>query len=145
MKSTATTVNEYLAELAPERRAVVEPVLELVRKNLPEGFQEVMNWGMICWEVPLSTYPATYNGQPLTFGGLASQKNYISLYLMGLYMNPKLMAMLDNSGKKLKMGKACINFKRVDELPLAEIAEIIRSCKLEEFIETHERQYARKK
>lgn len=144
MRSEAKTVAAYLNELTPERRAVVEPVLELVRANVPTGYQETMNWGMISWEVPLSVQPDTYNGQPLMFAALASQKNYISLYLTPVNAIPEFKAMLENSGKKLKMGKSCINFTRLDELPLETIAEIIRRSEMRKVIEVYERTAKRK-
>ncbi len=144
MRSEAKTVDAYLAEQTPGRRAIMEPVLELVRQNLPAGYQEVMNWGMISWEVPLSTYPDTYNGQPLAFAGLASQKNKVSLYLMGIYSDPEMLALLESGGKKLDMGKSCIRYSKVEQLPLPEIAKIVRSIPVEKFIALFERQYPRK-
>ena len=82
VSSKAKTVEDYLDELPPDRRAVVSAVRDLVNANLPEGYVETMNWGMIAWEVPLSRYPVTYNKQPLGYVALAAQKNAYSLYLM---------------------------------------------------------------
>src|SRR4029078_6325705 len=81
-RSTASTVDEYLASLPEERRAVISAVREVVLRNLPAGYQETMNWGAISYEVPLERYPTTYNGQPLSFAALAAQKNHYALYLM---------------------------------------------------------------
>src|SRR5215213_7597428 len=86
--SKAATPDEYLESLPDDRREVVSVVRDLVRRNLPEGYQEAMNWGMISWEIPLERYPKTYNGQPLAYVALAAQKNYYSLYLMGVYAEP---------------------------------------------------------
>jgi len=134
MKSAATTVESYLGELTPERRALVEPVLELMRESVPAGYEEAMNWGMICWQVPLSIYPDTYNKQPLMFAALGSQKNYVSLYLMSMYMNSAFGEMLDK--KKLrKSGKSCINYTSLEELPQAEIRELVKGCEMDQFVE----------
>ena len=84
-RSSATTVEAYLAELPADRRAELEPVLAMVRKALPKGYAETMGWGMICWGIPLSVYPDTYNKQPLCYAALAAQKNYHTLYLMAVY------------------------------------------------------------
>src|SRR5687768_11531449 len=85
VKSAATNVDQYLAELPEERRGVMTAVRKLIRKNLPKGYVESMNWGMICYEIPLEQYPDTYNGQPLAYVALAAQKNKYSLYLTGMY------------------------------------------------------------
>ena len=81
VSSTASTVSEYLASLPPERRAVIAAVRKLIRRNLPKGYREAMNFGMITYEIPLTRYPETYNGQPLAYAALAAQKNKYSLYL----------------------------------------------------------------
>ena len=87
MQSEANTVEEYLAELPDERREMVETVRQVILENLPDGYEEAMNWGMITYQVPLETYPDTYNGKPLMYAALASQKNHVSLYLTGIYMD----------------------------------------------------------
>jgi hypothetical protein len=130
--SNAATVAEYLAELPFDRAEAVTTVRQVVNDHLPPGYEEVMNWGMICWQVPLAVYPDTYNKRPLMFAALASQKNYMSLYLTMVYSRPELRVLLDQSGKKLTMGKGCINFKSVDELPLDVIGEIISRCDLKQ-------------
>ena len=86
VRSNAATVEEYLNELAPDRREQIEAVRNVVLDKLPEGYAESMNWGMISWEIPLERYPKTYNKQPLMYAALASQKNYMSLYLMCVYV-----------------------------------------------------------
>src|SRR6185369_13191065 len=99
---------------AEDRRAVVAAVRKIILKNLPKGFQETINWGMISYEVPLERCPETYNGQPLSYAALAAQKNYYGLYLMPVYGNKKLETFLRDAfkkaGKKLDMGKACVRF-----------------------------------
>src|SRR5262245_6029589 len=84
-QSKATTVAAYLKEMSPAVREAISAVREGVGKNLPKGYVESMNWGMISYEIPLATYPKTYNGQPLAYAGLGAQKNYCSLYLMTVY------------------------------------------------------------
>jgi hypothetical protein len=107
-KSNAATVQEYLDELPPDRRAVVAAVREVVLRHLPKGYREGMNWGVISYEVPLERYPDTYNGQPLTYVALAAQKNYYALYLTGAYSCPEqagwLKVEFKKAGKKLDMG-----------------------------------------
>ena len=133
----ATTVEEYLASLPEERRIALSLVRDVVRQNLPEGYVETMNWGMISYEVPLSTYPETYNGQPLMYAALASQKKHMALYLTGIYMSDERRAefarRVAEVGKKLDAGKSCVRFKSVDDLPLELIAEVIASETVEEF------------
>ena len=85
MQSDATTAAQYLAELPADRRAAIEAVRQTILANLPVGYEEAMNWGMITYQVPLARYPKTYNGQPLAYAALASQKNYMAVYLTGIY------------------------------------------------------------
>lgn len=88
-RSEAATVEDYLAELPEERRAVVRAIREVIRANLPPGYAETMNWGMIAYEVPLARYPDTYNKKPLAYAALAAQKNYYALYLNCVYGCPE--------------------------------------------------------
>ena len=142
MRSDATTVEEYLDELPPERRVVVESVRNLVLDHLPEGFRESMNWGMISYEVPLERYPDTYNGQPLGIVALAAQKNHYALYLHGVYMSPELTRRLEDgyaaAGKKLDMGKSCLRFKRLEQIEPGVLGEILEAVSPERCIEMHE-------
>ena len=141
-KSVAKTVEQYLEQLAPERREVVSEVRDLILRHLPEGYREAMNWGMICYEVPLGRLPKTYNGQPLGFVALAAQKNHYSLYLMGVYQDKEKEAHLrkafDEAGKKLDIGKSCVRFRRLDDLPLDAIGELIAGTSVDEFIKSYE-------
>ncbi len=142
MITTATTVQDYLASLTPEQRSVIEPVRFLILSHLPSGFVETINWGMLSYEVPLELYPNTNNKKPLSYVGLAVQKKYYSLYLMPAYMEQNvyqtLMAAFEKAGKKLSMGKSCIRFKKVDDLPLELIGSIIASHSVSSFISAYE-------
>ena len=142
VSSKAPTVDEYLAELPPERRSVVSAVRDVVRKHLPKGYTETMNWGMISYELPLDRYPDTYNGQPLSYAALAAQKSYFALYLPAVYQDAEQAAWLagefKKAGKKLDMGKSCLHFKRPDDLPLDVIAKVIASTPPDKFIEQYE-------
>ncbi len=142
MTTTATTVKDYLASLTPEQRSVIDPVRSLILSHLPSGFVESINWGMLSYEVPLEIYPHTYNKKPLNYIGLAVQKQYYSLYLMPAYMDKSvyqtLMNAFESAGKKLSLGKSCIRFKKVEDLPLDLIGSIIASHSVESFIRAYE-------
>ena len=142
MTTSATTVHDYLSSLTPEQRSVIEPVRSEIISHLPSGFVETINWGMLSYEVPLELYPNTYNKKPLNYIGLAVQKKYYSLYLMPAYMDKEvyqtLMDAFEKSGKKLSMGKSCIRFKKVDDLPLDLIGSIIASHSVQSFITAYE-------
>ena len=139
--SSAATAEEYLAELPPERREVVSAVRDVVLRNLPDGYRENMGFGMIVWEIPLERYPVTYNKQPLGYAALAAQKNYYALYL-SVYQDPQQEATFreefTRAGKKLDMGKSCVRFKKLDDLPLDVIARSIASTPPEELIRRYE-------
>ncbi len=142
VRSKATTVEAYLAELPPERREVVAAVRELVLKNLPRGYREAMNWGMISYEIPLETYPHTYNKQPLSYAALAAQKNYYALYLMAVYdgsgQDARLREAFRQAGKKIDLGKSCLRFRRYEDVPWDAVAEVIRSTGPQEMIALYE-------
>ncbi len=141
-RSSATTAKEYLDELSADRRSVVSAVRKVILRHLPKGYRESMNWGMISYEVPLDRYPNTYNGQPLSYAALAAQKNYFALYLMCVYQDPNQEAWLKKefkkAGKKLDMGKSCVRFRKVEDLPLHVIGKIVASTSPEEFIARYE-------
>lgn len=142
VQSKAASVAQYLAELPPERRAVVSKVRDMVNAHIPAGYKETMAFGMIGWGIPLSRYPQTYNKQPLAYVALAAQKNNYSLYLMGVYgvgeQEKKLRAAAAAQGKKLDMGKSCLRFKKADDLPLDVIGELIASMSVEDYIAVYE-------
>ena len=141
--SNATTVEEYLGELTPERREAMETIRKLILANLPPGYEEVMQFGMIGYVVPLERYPVTYNKQALGVVALASQKNYISIYLMIVYGDQETAKWFEEefraSGKKLNMGKSCVRFKRPDDLPLDLIGKAVARTSVEEFLAHYER------
>ncbi|MEA3440984.1 MAG: DUF1801 domain-containing protein [Chloroflexota bacterium] len=145
--SKAATVEEYLDELPPERREVVSEVRQTILDNLPEGFVESMNWGMISYEIPLERYPDTYNKKPLAYAALAAQKNHYSIYLMGCYADSEQEAVLkegfEQAGKRLDMGKSCVRFRKLEDIPMDAIARVIASTTPEQFITMYE--HARKK
>jgi len=132
-------IEGYLAALPPERRGAIEAVRKVVLANMPEGYAENFNWGMISYEVPLATSGKTYNGKPLMYAALGNQKNHMALYLCGLYADDGLMARFKDrsaaAGKKLDMGKACLRFKAVDDLDLDAVGEAIAAVTPEAFAE----------
>jgi hypothetical protein len=143
VQSKATTVEKYLEELPPERREVVSEVRKTILENLPEGYAESMNWGMISYEIPLEDYPDTYNGQPLGYLALAAQKRYYSLYMMGVYGDPEQEAKLEEgfeeAGKKLDMGKSCLRFRKLEDIPLDVIGELVASTPPQVMIAQYEK------
>ncbi len=138
MQSQATSVKAYLDSLPPDRRKALSEVRKVIRKNLPSGYQEAMNWGMISYEVPLKTCPDTYNGKPLMYAALASQKNHMAIYLTGCYMSAdarkRFEAAFKAAGKRLDAGKSCVRFKKVEDLPLEVIGDAIAEYSVEEFV-----------
>jgi alkylated DNA nucleotide flippase Atl1 len=142
MKSNATTVDGYLRRLPEDRRIVVAAVREVIRENIPEGYREAVNWGAITWEVPLARYPDTYNGQPLCYVALAAQKNHYAVYLMGVYGDPAQAQWLEaeflKAGKKLEMGKACLRFRKLDDLPLGVIGKAVSRVRVKDFLARYE-------
>lgn len=142
VSSRAATVADYLAELDPLRRAEIEVVRDAVNAALPDGYLEVMSFGMISWVIPLANYPNTYNKQPLAYAGLAAQKNSNSLYLNCVYASPeraeRLKAAWAAAGKKLDMGKSCIRFKRAADLALDVVRDEIDATTPAQFIALYE-------
>jgi len=152
MTSAAKTVEEYLASLPEDRAAALQAVREVILANLSEGYEEGIQYGMIGYYVPHSIYPAGYHcdpKQPLGFTHLASQKNYMSLYATCAYGESELKTWFEEayrqSGKKLDMGKGCIRFKKVDELALDVIGELIRRMPASKWIEINEQFLAERK
>jgi uncharacterized protein YdhG (YjbR/CyaY superfamily) len=139
VSSKETSPAAYLASLPPERRKVIAAVRALVRKRLPKGYVETMNWGMLSYEVPLSRYPDTHNKQPLMYLALAAQKNNYALYMTGVSgeraLMDRLAAAYKAAGKKLDMGKSCLQFKTLEELPLELIGDVVASMSVERRIE----------
>ena len=139
MRSSASTVEQYLSELPDDRREAIETVREIILKNLPEGYEEVMNWGMITYQVPLETYPDTYNRKPLMYAAMASQKKHMAVYLTGIYMDDKARrefeAAYRATGKRYDVGKSCVRFRKLEDLPLELIGESIALFGVTEFVE----------
>ena len=138
MKSMAETVDQYIAELPDDRKYPISTVRKTILDNLPEGYEEVVNWGMITYQVPLSLYPDTYNKKPLMYAALASQKNHMAVYLMAIYMNEDRRNAFEKeylaTGKRYDAGKSCVRFRKLDDLPLELITKAIASMSLDEFI-----------
>jgi uncharacterized protein YdhG (YjbR/CyaY superfamily) len=149
MRSNASAVEEYLAELPGERREALEAVRQVILKSLPKGYEEVMNWGMITYQVPLETYPDTYNGRSLMYAALASQKNHMAVYLTGIYVDDEARQEFElkykATGKRYDVGKSCVRFKKLEDIPLSLIGESIGSLSVEEFIERVEGARPRRK
>jgi uncharacterized protein YdhG (YjbR/CyaY superfamily) len=138
-----STVAGYLRAVPPEQRGVLTKLRQLIRKHLPKGYEEATNWGAITYEVPLRRLPDTYNKQPLCYVAIAAQKNYCSLYLMTAYGDRVKKKQLEQgfarAGKKLEMGKACIRFRALDDLPLDTIADIIASTPVDAYVAAYEK------
>lgn len=143
VSSAAATVSEYLAELPAERRAVVSKVRALIRKHMPKGYGEGMDWGMICWTIPLKRYPDTHNGKPLAYVALAAQKNNYTIYLMGPAISTRQDAALRSAykraGKKLDMGKCCLHFRAFEDLHVEAVGEAIGSFPVELYLQHYEK------
>lgn len=147
MQSKAATPEEYVESLPDDRREAVNKLRKVIRKNLPKGFVEEMSYGMIGYVVPHKLYPKGYHCDPklpLPFLNIASQKNFIAVYHMGIYMNPKLLEWFTNefpkhSKRKLDMGKSCLRFKKPDEIPFDLIGELAAKMTVTEWITLYEK------
>jgi hypothetical protein len=146
----ATTVPAYLASLEPDKRAVIEEARAFVLQHLPKGYAEFMNWGVINWGIPLEQFPDTYNGQPLCYVGLGAQKRYNSLYLMGAYESSSgeyttpfpeklLVEAFAKAGKRLDMGKCCLHFRKLGDLELTSVAQVIAMSTPKEYLAYYKR------
>ena len=149
VSSKETTPAAYLASLPPEHRKVIAAVRAVIKKRLPKGYVETMNWGMLSYEIPLSRYPDTYNKQPLMYLALAAQKNNYALYMTGVSGDKVLMGRLTAAykaaGKKLDMGKSCLRFDKLADLPLEVIGDIVAATSVESRIEAAEAAKRKKK
>lgn len=146
MQSQAKTISEYLEELPEERKNAFGKLRENILENLPQGFEECMSYGMIGYVVPHSLYPNGYHCDPklpLPFAAIASQKNFIALYHMGMYSDAKILDWFTaefpkHSQYKLDMGKSCIRFKKWDSIPFDLIAELMRKISVQDCINNYE-------
>lgn len=149
MQSKATSVNQYISELPDERKKIISDIRIVINKNLPKGFEEGMSYGMIGFYVPHKIYPNGYHCNPklpLPFINIASQKNYISIYHMGLYTSSKtldwfLAEWKKHSAKKIDMGKCCIRFKKAEDVPLELLKELVAKITPKQWIEFYEENY----
>jgi uncharacterized protein YdhG (YjbR/CyaY superfamily) len=149
MQSKATTVDAYIAELPDDRKKAITELRKVIKKNIPRGFKEGMGYGMMGYSVPHSLYPPGYHCTPelpLPFMGLASQKNFIAVYHMGVYADPKLLKWFTDahakaSAKKLDMGKSCIRYKKPEDIPYKLIGELASKITVDQWIETYESLY----
>ena len=152
MTSDAKSPDEYIASLPEERKQVMASLRKTIKSNLPKGFEEVMSYGMIGYVVPHSIYPDGYHCSPelpLPFMNIASQKNYMALYHMGLYTDKKLMTWFTGeypkySAQKLDMGKSCVRFKKPDDIPLKLIGELCAKMPVQNWIDLYENNIKKK-
>ena len=143
MRSEALTVKRYLEGLPKERRDAIRAVREVILANLPKGYVETMDWGMISYQVPLDIYPDTYNTKPLMYAALASQKGYMVVYLSAIYADEDAREAFEAAyratGKRFDAGHSCVRFRKLDDLPLDVIGEAVAATPLKRFIEQHEK------
>ena len=146
MQSKALNVEQYLSELPEERKEAMEKLRKTILEHIPPGFSEGMGYGMMGYTVPFEKYPSGYHCDPkqqLPFAGMASQKNNISFYHMGIYAKPELLAWFQgeypaHSKAKLDMGKSCIRFKKIDQIPYELIGELMSKITVDEWIDIYE-------
>ncbi len=137
-----STPEEYLAALPPDRAEQIGRLRELILQRLPDGYEEQVDFGMLAYVIPLEAYPETYNKHPLMYAALASQKRHLSLYLMNVYGDEQTLQWFTEgfaaAGKKLDMGKACVRFKKLDDLPLEFIGDVIARTPVSDYIALYE-------
>lgn len=153
MQSSAITVDEYLKEVPVERQEAFTKLREAILNNIPNGFVEQMSYGMIGYVVPHTTYPDGYHCNPklpLCFVTIGSQKNFIALHHLGIYANPELLQWFvseypNHCKQKLDIGKGCIRFKKMDQIPFELIGELLRKITVQEWIQCYESQIKNRK
>lgn len=151
MKAEIKNPEEYITQLLPERQEVMQKLRQTILQNLPKGFEETMSYGMIGYVVPHSIYPAGYHcdtEQPLPFISIASQKNFVALYNMGIYADTELYNWFVNEypkyvKTKLDMGKSCIRFKKMGDIPYELIGQLCTKMTAREWINLYEKNYKR--
>jgi uncharacterized protein YdhG (YjbR/CyaY superfamily) len=152
MKIKSNSISEYLVNIPEERKIVMQKLISTIGKNLPNGFTEQLGYGMPAWVVPHTLYPDGYHCSPelpLPFINVASQKNFIAIYHMGIYANAELMQWFvseypKHCSRKLDMGKSCIRFKNIEEIPFELIAELCRKMSHKDWIELYEDKFKKK-
>jgi uncharacterized protein YdhG (YjbR/CyaY superfamily) len=143
------TVAAYIEQLPAERQEVIEKLREVIKKHLPKGFEECISYKMIGYVVPKKTYPNGYHCDPklpLPFLSIASQKNFVAVYHMGIYADPTLLAWFQEEyaahcTSKLDMGKSCIRFKKMADIPYSLIAELVSKMTVQDWISMYEKNY----
>jgi Domain of unknown function (DU1801) len=149
MQSTAATVTEYLKEIPEDKQFAFSKLRDIIVKNIPSGFEECMQYGMISYVVPHSIYPAGYHCSPklsLPFISIASQKNFFAIYHMGMYADENLLNWFtsefpNHSKKKLDMGKSCIRFKKPEDIPFELIGELVSKMTVNDWITLYEKTF----
>ena len=149
MTIKASTPEEYMQNLSEDRISPVGKIRQTILKNLPKGFEEGIGYGMLSYHVPKSIYPDGYHCDtklPLPFMNVASQKNFVALYHMGMYANPKLLEWFvteypKHSSKKLDMGKSCVRFKKMEDIPFQLIGELVTKMSLQDWVDLYEKNY----
>lgn len=152
MQIQSVSVDDYISQIPEERQEIFRKMYQTINDNLPEGFTQGSSYGMISWAVPLETYPDGYHctpGSPLPFISIASQKNFVALYHMGMYAKPELLNWFveefpKHSKKKLDMGKSCVRFKKMEDIPMELLAEMSRKMTVEEWIDIYETNFKKK-
>ena len=152
MKSSNQAITNYIDSLPEERKNAIESLRKIIKEYVPKGFEETFNYGMIGYVVPLSIYPKGYHCSsetPLPFINVASQKSHIAIYHMGIYAQPELLNWFTNeytklSKKKLDMGKSCIRFKKVNEIPYDLIKDLVTKMSVTEWIHLYEKSFIKK-
>jgi uncharacterized protein YdhG (YjbR/CyaY superfamily) len=153
MATKTASPEDYLAQLPDDRRQAVSKLRNTISRSLPKGFREVMGYGMICYVVPHELYPPGYHcdpKQPLFLMGIASQKNYVVMHHMGIYGSPELLKWFTteypkHSKSRLDMGKGCVRFKKMEDIPYPLIGDLARKITVKDWIETTEKVFKRKK
>lgn len=146
MQIESISIDDYISKIPEERQEVFRKLFNTISDNLPEGFSQSSSYGMIGWGVPLETYPAGYQcapGTPLPFISIASQKNFIAFYHMGMYAKPDLLDWFVEefpkySKRKLDMGKSCVRFKKMDDIPFELIAKVSKKMTVQDWIDCYE-------
>ena len=146
MQYKASTFKEYVDQLPEERKVVLKKLRQVINKNIPKGFKETIGYSMPAWVVPHSKYPGGYHCDPklpLPFINIASQKNFVALYHSGIYADPELMKWWTtefpkHTSRKLDMGKSCVRFKKMDDIPYELIGELAGKITVEDWVEMYE-------
>jgi len=141
-KRPKLTVNEWLASVPADRKTAINAVRDVVNANLPSGYEETVDWGMLAWVVPLSTLPETYNDHPLMLAALGAHNKLMTIYLMTVYGDAKIRKEFETayrkSGKKLHMGGSCVHFKKLDDLPLDVVGKAIARVPVDKYVERYQ-------